>query len=213
MNQSARSELEGQYGSRIGLLDGAAALLEERVKEALDGTAHVDRISFRVKSSDSFARKCLREDGQPTLDAEGKVKYLQPLEEVEDQIAGRVLVLFRSDLPIVETRIREWFPATVEVQRKRPTTSNAFGYESDHYIFVIDEHMKPSGWEAAGPMPATFELQIRTLFMHAYAEPQHDLGYKGRPQSADVERRLAWIAASAWGADYQFDELNRLADR
>lgn len=26
-------------------------------------------------------------------------------------------------------------------------------------------------------MPVTFELQVRTHFMHAWAEPQHDLGY------------------------------------
>jgi len=207
MNPTPRDELADKFRSRISLLDGAAALLEQRVTEALSTTHHVDRISFRVKDPVSFAKKCLADDGSPATGEDGVPKYREPLEEVEDQIAGRVLVFFRSDLPVVEARIREWFHASVETQRKRPSSADAFGYESDHYIFVIDEHMKPAGWDSAGPMPTTFELQIRTLFMHAYAEPQHDLGYKGSDLPTDVRRRLAWIAASAWGADTQLDDL------
>jgi len=193
---------------RFQLLSGAARQLEARVVEALDGIAHIDRIGFRVKGSDSFIRKCTDENGNPKRAGAGAQKYVEPLEEVEDQIAGRVLVFFRGDLEIVESRIREWFAASVEFSRREPEANAAFGYESDHFVFVIDEHMKPEGWDAAGPMPTTFELQVRTLFMHAYAEPQHDLGYKSRNQlPPDVERQFAWIAASAWGADRTMNEL------
>jgi ppGpp synthetase/RelA/SpoT-type nucleotidyltranferase len=58
-------------------------------------------------------------------------------------------------------------------------------------------------------MPETFELQVRTLFQHAYAEPQHNLGYKpGDAQLTDeVRRELAWVAASSWGADQALDRV------
>lgn len=44
--------------------------------------------------------------------------------------------------------------------------------------------------------------------MHAWAEPQHDMGYKGDP-GPEVKRELAWIAASAWGADRTLNEVAR----
>jgi ppGpp synthetase/RelA/SpoT-type nucleotidyltranferase len=63
-------------------------------------------------------------------------------------------------------------------------------------------------------MPTTFEMQVRTLFMHAYAEPPHDWGYKsGGELTRDVERQLAWIAASAWGADRMYADLRGELER
>jgi hypothetical protein len=60
-------------------------------------------------------------------------------------------VFSRDDLDPVESHIKDWFRAAVEYRRKEPALAAAFGYESDHFIFVIDEHMKPDGWENAGP--------------------------------------------------------------
>lgn len=203
-------DVRAAYEARYPLLEAVAANLERQVVEEVDGLPHVDRVSFRVKTPESFLRKCFDASGEPRQLEDGALRYAEPLEEIEDQIAGRVLVFFRDDLQIVETRIREAFAAAVEVVEKRPATHDAFGYESDHFVFVIGEHLKPTEWYAHEPMPVTFELQVRTLFMHAYAEPQHDIGYKaGSRLDLDVERRFAWIAASAWGADVTLNDLNR----
>jgi ppGpp synthetase/RelA/SpoT-type nucleotidyltranferase len=188
-----------------------AKRLEGRLLDALEDTPHVDRVSFRAKTTDSFCNKCIGDDDELLRESPGSDPvYQSPLEEVEDQVAGRILVLYRDDLEVVEGLVRAWFAAAVEVTRKRPTTTSSFGYESNHYIFVIDEHMKPDGWDAAGLMPTTFELQIRTLFMHAYAEPQHDIGYKSEAEpDEEIDRQFAWIAASAWGADRTMNDLYR----
>lgn len=208
-------EIRAAFEARRNLLVELADKLDARMREALEGLPHVDRISFRPKSTDSFVAKVLDSAGRPVRAPDGVQKYVEPLEEVEDQVAGRILVFFRRDIAVVEAQLREWFRASVEYRRRAPASAAAFGYESDHFIFVIDEHMKPAGWDGAGPMPLTFELQVRTLFMHAYAEPQHDLGYKpGQPLDSDTEREFAWIAASAWGADKVMNELyERLASR
>jgi putative GTP pyrophosphokinase len=58
-------------------------------------------------------------------------------------------------------------------------------------------------------VPRFFELQVKTLFQHAWSEANHDLGYNSglTPLTSDEKRRLAFTSAQAWGADRVFDEL------
>lgn len=197
----SEAELRSRYEDRLPVLEQVRQDLAIETSEILAEVPHIDRISYRVKSVDRFVEKVR---GKATNSV-----YNEPLREVEDQIAGRVLVLFRSDLAVVMDAICNEF-TSVELRRKAPRTTE-FGYESDHSIFVIPPQVMPSTWKNAPSAPATFELQVRTLFQHAWAEPQHDLGYKNAKNlSEDSERELAWAAASAWGAD---QALQRVAER
>lgn len=192
-------DLSGTYLSRIALLEAAKATLERETSEALSDIPHIDRVSFRVKPPESFLAKALDPANSPP--------YSHPLLEIEDQIAGRVIVFFLADLTTVRERLSRTF-STVEWSRRRPERDAEFGYESDHIICVIPPHLKPEGWSDRDDMPNTFELQIRTVFMHAYAEPQHDIAYKNSADlPASVRKELAWIAASAWGADQAYERV------
>lgn len=163
---------------------------------------HIDRVSFRAKDTGSFLRKALAERG-------GQRRYRNPLREVEDQVAGRVLVFFRSDLEPVRQRLVETFGAVEDV-RKEPESPAEFSYESDHLVLHIPPYLVPRAWERRQDIPVTFEMQVRTLFQHAWAEPQHDLGYKTEADlDRETKRQLAWVAASAWGADHVLDQVHR----
>lgn len=191
----SETDLGVAYATRLPLLGQLADRIETTTCEALKDVPHIDRISFRTKGHGSFLRKA------------AESKYKNPLVELEDQVAGRVITFFRDDIPVVRGRLTRWF-GNVEHEVKEPAGPNEFGYESDHYVFVIAEHWKPQGWQDLPDMPTTFELQVRTLFMHAWAEPQHDLGYKpGAPLDRETHRELAWVAASAWGADRTLNEI------
>ena len=74
---------------------------------------------------------------------------------------------------------------------------------------IIDDGMD------AEMVPGFFELQVKTLFQHAWSEAEHDLGYKPgvKPLTPDETRRLAFTSAQAWGADHIFDELFRERER
>jgi GTP pyrophosphokinase len=194
-------ELGRRYGERRALLDELAANLERELRRHFDGQPHVDRICFRAKGRDSFLGKVLERRVEPS--------YREPLIEVEDQVGGRVLVFFVSDVEPARVHAERLFTA-VEAEERRPARYNEFDYESFHAIYGIPVQFKPAGWDERDDLPRTFELQIRTLFQHAYAEPQHDLAYKPEtPPSDEVRRELAWVAASSWGADQAIERVRQ----
>jgi putative GTP pyrophosphokinase len=193
------SGLADAYAARFDFLRHVADRLEEELLEHFQGRPHIDRISFRVKGLDSFVEKAARRIEPP---------YEVPLAEIEDQVAGRIIVHFIDDLGETVTHVGKLLNQ-VEQDHKRPTQYNEFDYESVHGVYVLPPQYLPSGWGDQEDMPETFELQVRTLFQHAYAEPQHDLGYKpgGAELTDEVRRELAWIAASSWGADHALDRV------
>lgn len=197
-----RDALDGLYRERFGLLEGLASNLAAAVRDHLASTSRVDDIRFRAKSPESFIDKvCVRRVDPP---------YDAPLLEVEDQVAGRVNVFFLSDVERVRERLGDLFGA-VEVSERRPAKVTEFDYEGLHSIYNIPPQVKPDGWEERDDLPATFELQVRTLFQHAWAEPQHDIAYKPNTElEFDERREVAWVAASAWGADQAFDRLAKI---
>ena len=192
-------DLEERYHSRLPILDLIRDKLEAETIRALEGVNHIDRIYFRVKNTGSFIKKALDPKNDPP--------YSDPLLEIEDQVAGRVIVFFRDDLDIVKERLRGTFN-NVEFERRQPPVDEEFGYESNHLVCVVPPHVKGEDWELRDDLPPTFELQIRTIFMHAYAEPQHDFAYKSVHElPSGVRRELAWVAASARGADHAYSRI------
>lgn len=197
----AMADLRESYESRLPVLDQLAGRLEVELCDHFKGRPHIDRISFRVKEAKSFLAKSQR-DIQPP--------YEHPLIEIEDQIAGRILVLFPADVPLVVEHLNRLL-SPVEYEHKRPTRYNEFDYESVHGVYTLPPPYLPPRWQEHNDMPQTFEMQIRTLFQHAYAEPQHDLGYKpDGPIDDDIRRELAWIAAGCWGGDQALERVRRL---
>src|SRR5574337_8873 len=110
------AELEMKYRQRHPLLEAMARSLEVEVLDLLRGVPHVDRVYFRAKEPSSFLKKATKD-------------YEHPLVEIEDQVAGRVLVFFLDDVDCVVARLKENFN-TVESKRRNPERHDVFGYES-----------------------------------------------------------------------------------
>ena len=148
------------YGRRVPLLAQLAQTLESATLAALDGIRHIDRVSFRAKGANSFLDKATSEAKD----------YEHPLVEIEDQVAGRILVLFLEDIHTVVAALQKRFNE-VESRLKEPRDESAFGYESHHLVCMIPPDCEPFGWASVEDPPKTFELQVRTLFMHAWPNP------------------------------------------
>jgi ppGpp synthetase/RelA/SpoT-type nucleotidyltranferase len=190
-----------EYEKRVPLLKQLSVALYRETTEAIDDIDHIDRIAFRVKSSNSFAGKA--------TDPRNNPPYENPYIEIEDQVAGRVIVFFVRDIEVVIDELKGTF-GTIESSYRRPAKDVEFGYESHHLICLIPPHLKPNGWSDFDDLPTTFELQVRTIFMHAYAEPQHNIGYKSSQElPSEIRKELAWIAASSWGADQAYQRVSQ----
>lgn len=178
-----------------------AVRLEAHLKSLFDGYARIDRVSVRAKSVDRFVAKAEKQEN-------GKSKYDDPLNQIQDQLGARIIMFYKSDVDKLASEIKKYFRYIESVQVV-PDSEREFGYEGHHFILFIPSDLVDERVQG-GENIEFFELQIKTLFQHAWSEADHDLGYKPSTElSADQKRRLAFTAAQAWGADLIFDELYR----
>lgn len=194
-----RSAYEARFSSVLLPLAGR---LEEHVIDTLSGVPRIDHIKARAKSVERFMDKAVRTEA-------GTPKYSDPLSQIQDQLGARVVVHYLDDVDKVAAETEKYF-RPIEMRDVVPDTESAFGYFGRHYVLFIPSditHDIPS--ELA---PHFFELQIKTLFQHAWGEANHDLGYKPDHElQPDEKRCIAFASAQAWGADRMFNELHRKA--
>lgn len=197
------SLLATEYGDRYeNALKPAAVALREHLADLLKTEQRIDRVTARAKDPASFLKKAQAQ-------ADGKRKYSEPLSQIQDQIGARIIVFFRSDVERLDGIIKSYFK-TIEFRDRIPESEWEFGYFGRHYVLVLPSDVKGDTIDKS-MLPDFFELQIKTLFQHAWSEAEHDLGYKpgSLPLSPDEKRKLAYTSAQAWGADHMIDELFR----
>ena|SRR5271155_266130 len=186
---------------RDKILVPLAARIEDHLKNLLGPFARIDRISARAKSVERFLGKAAKLD-------DGKPKYEDPLNQIQDQVGARIVTFYASDVERIRLEVEKYFKY-IESQKIVPESEKEFGYEGRHFIlFVPDDLIDDT--VSRDESVELFELQIKTLFQHAWSEAEHDLGYKPSVKlTSDQNRRLAFTAAQAWGADQIFDEMFR----
>ncbi|HEX3487109.1 MAG TPA: hypothetical protein VHT51_18785 [Micropepsaceae bacterium] len=193
--------LEALYRRRYDtVLVRLAAALEVHITDLINGQSRIDRISARAKTVDRFLKKAR------TLD-EGKPKYGEPLSQIQDQIGIRIVVFYKSDVERIDALVKKYFRA-VEYQKLVPESESEFGYFGQHFVLVLPTDVIDDDMDTS-LVPGFFELQIKTLFQHAWSEADHDLGYKpgNKPLTSEQKRLIAFTSAQAWGADHIFDRL------
>jgi putative GTP pyrophosphokinase len=173
--------------------------LEDHIWEVVREYPRVDRVVARAKDIERFMTKAAKQEN-------GQAKYSDPLNQIQDQLAARIVTFYLSDAEAINGLIGDYY-RSVEHKRIVPDSENEFGYEGWHHILFIPADLLTPDIPSES-CPDFFELQVNTLFQHAWAEANHDLGYKPPSELASKERRMiAFTAAQAWGADTLFDQL------
>jgi putative GTP pyrophosphokinase len=197
-HEALRAEYKTRHDS---VLTPLAEELRVYIAKCLDGQPRIDRIAARPKAIDKFVSKALK------LDKNGKRKYKEPLDEIQDQVGARIITFYQSDIARLDPFIKEWF-RPIEYRDHVPESHWEFGYFGRHYILAIPTDVILANWPR-DMIPRFFELQVKTLFEHAWSEAEHDLGYKPGEEllTPGQARSLAYTSAQAWGADRMFDDL------
>lgn len=195
-------DLIAEYRARhLAILNPIAGKLTKLIQDMVSGTPRVDMVAARAKSPDRFLRKANKKDDH------GRLRYEHPFEQIQDLIGARIVVFYMQDVDAVCEIVERYF-RRIEAKVLAPEAADRFGYVGMHYILAMPEDVIADDFDR-DRIPQFFELQIKTLFQHAWSEAEHDVGYKPSDTiTSHQQRQLAFTAAQAWGADHIFSQLH-----
>lgn len=158
----------------------------------------IQNISGRIKDYDSLRKKI-----------EFKKKYTE-LNDITDIIGIRVITYLPNDVDLIADKIRKEFNIDEDNSiDKRIHEYDKFGYMSLHLVCELnDERIKLTEYKKFKNMK--FELQVRSILQHSWAEIEHDIGYKheiGIPKH--IKRRFIRLASLLELADEEFQTIVR----
>ena len=170
----------------------AVALLQKKIAES---SIMVLQLSHRVKTESSLAGKLER-----------KGDRYQALTDLTDLLGIRVICYFADDVDRIAELVETLFAIdrANSVDKRKILNDDQFGYVSLHYICSLT----PDQCDEASLCTLRFEIQIRSVLQHAWAEINHDIGYKnttGVPHS--IIREFSRIAGLLEIADDQFSQI------
>lgn len=158
-------------------------------------------ITHRAKDEDSLATKAAK----PKLDDPRQPKYPDPLRDITDLAGVRVITFFVSVASDFEKIITdEFFVLERSDKSEALWKDEKFGYRSVHFLVRL-KRPRIDLSEYRGLAEITCEVQIRTILQHAWAEIEHDIGYKTRiDMPPEIRRRFLNLAGLLEIADREF---------
>lgn len=198
-------ELLEQYRSLLPVYSEMAEIIPEKLKGFFDDAGLiVASVEHRVKTEGSLTGKLQLKGG----------KY-SSIYDITDIIGIRVITFYIDDVDKVASVLERLFEIDWEnsVDKRKAHETDSFGYLSLHYICRIPEsaYTDPEHPEIN---KIRFEVQMRTVLQHAWANMNHDTGYKSGVEIPKVYlRNLSRLAGMLELVDDEFSRIRReLAD-
>ncbi len=188
------ASFENEHEEWARVADAAERLVQTALQ---DDNFDLHLIAARAKSPHSLLQKLRRKN------------YADPESDLTDRVGVRVITYYESDVDSVVARLKAEF--TIDDGRsedKRIELSlREFGYRSVHLL----ARASLSGLEdryTARLGTTWFEIQVRSILEHAWAEIEHELVYKAEIEHDEGFRRdFATLAANLELVDGKFEQL------
>jgi putative GTP pyrophosphokinase len=159
-------------------------------------------VNFRVKTLESALKK-VREKN-----------YRKPISEMTDLAGLRILTYTEADALKVSELIKTVFFVDPKNSKNKSDDlqRNKVGYRSHHFVCQLDK-ARQELIEFRRYKSLVFEIQVRTVLQHAWAEIEHSRNYKfGGVLPAHLERNLNLISGLLEVADNQIVQLAEAID-
>jgi len=188
-----------EYSKKYPLYESFSIEIERLLKTVLSECPfQLHAITSRTKHPKSLEKKISKPD-----------KSYKKLEEITDLSGIRIITYFEKDIAKVKDIIYNEFSVddSKSEDKREIIHDRKFSYQSLHLIISLKkpredltDYLKFKGLSC--------EIQIRTILQHAWAEIEHDLGYKNHinlPKS--LNRRFGKLSALLELADDEFARL------
>ncbi|MEM9257565.1 MAG: hypothetical protein AAGA91_19170 [Pseudomonadota bacterium] len=209
MNAPRRSTekfLEG-YEQQYPQFKREAELVRGLVLEIAERSgASVHAVRARAKSPESVRDKLRRKH------------YDRPESQLTDLIGVRIITTYSDEVDLVASKLRESFVISQHdsIDERTLLGQTGFGYRSVHLVARL------KGAQARNRryrilQDQWFEVQVRTILEHAWAEISHEIAYKsGVEYPPPLVRKFSSLAGTLELLDNEFltirDERNQLID-
>ncbi|TAM44084.1 MAG: hypothetical protein EPN53_17070 [Acidobacteria bacterium] len=187
------------------LYEDFAEVVRDILQEALrNASIKVASIEARAKTIDSFGAKA----AEPTDDDPNQPKYPDPMMQITDLAAARVITFFLATISKVDSIIASQFTIRERTDKSALLLKEEkLGYHSVHYVVELrDNRTELPEYSRYRSLRA--EIQLRTVLQHAWAEIEHDIQYKSLETiPVAVRRRFLALAGLLEIADREFQAV------
>ncbi len=188
-----------EYDSQFSRSEGYCAALKLLVEQLLAASGHrVHNVTARVKEREHVEAKVQR-----------ITKSYSSLSDITDVIGVRITTYFEDEVDAIGNLIEQEFKidAANSIDKRASLDPDRFGYLSLHYVCSLSRQRQKL-LENRSFIGMRCEIQIRSILQHAWAEIEHDLGYKtGAAVPAPIRRRFSRLAGLLEIADLEFTKL------
>jgi len=203
MNENKIEKYVLWYSNTRQFYEPLAKKAEDIIREFLDSESiNYVKVESRVKSIKSFENKL-----QNGINYDPK--------KMQDLAAVRVIGYVDSDLNEIIRCLKFLFDVNEKRSQDKSESlgSDKVGYRSIHLIskfsnarIKLPEYKRFDGF--------FFEIQIRTILQHAWAEILHDRNYKYSGVLPEkIKRKLNLLAGALESADNEFDDISKKIEK
>ena len=191
------------YSEKRGTYRLLTRKVESIMRDVLESNAvNYHSITGRAKTIESFKEKA------------SSGRYADPRTEIKDMAGVRVITFTDWEAREVTRIVEETFEISPEnsIDKAEELGVDRVGYRSVHFVANLGEDRLRLP-ENSIFKDMRFEIQIRSILQHAWAEFEHDRNYKFKGiLPKNIRRRLAVLAGTLELVDREFDSISELID-
>lgn len=185
-----------EYDQQLELYSEFTKKTERLIRELLkEKNLKYNSITSRIKGKSKLHEKLIRPD-----------KYYLDLKEVTDIAGIRIITYFSDEIDTIAKVMRDEFEIDWKhsVDKRVSIEPDRFGYISLHYIAKIKKS-RLELTEYQRFQDCKIEIQMRSILQHAWAENEHDIGYKTKESiPKNTRRSFSRLAGLLEIADSEF---------